>query len=155
MNNKRLTFFHALCITAIAFALNYLWEIAQCSRFFVHGDGGATRFAMLSATLGDVFMTWVVQVVLAIMTRRWLWLLDKWRWQQWAVFLGMALTMSLLVESVALAALRWSYTDINPRIPGTSISILPVFQLGVLLPATFGLSRRFLRNKSRGSCCLR
>lgn len=143
---------HAFFVTGIAFCLNYLWETIQCPRFFIHLDGEATPSGMVIATLGDVAMTWFAQAVVAIFSRRWLWLLERWRWQQWTLLLAVALVSSFLVEYWALDSERWAYTNINPRIPGTPISALPVAQLVLLFPLTFGLSRLLLRltEKSAG-----
>ena len=137
---------HAVCVTGIAFGLNYLWETMQCSRFFIHLDGKATPSAMVIATLGDVAMTWFAQVVVAAVSRRWLWLLERWRWPQWTLLLAVAVVLSVLVEYWALGSARWAYTDINPRIPGTAISALPVAQLVLMFPLTFGLTRLLLRS---------
>lgn len=146
VHDTRTVVLHVVFVTGIAFGLNYLWETIQCSRFFIHLDGQVTPAAMIVATLGDVAMTWFAQGVVAAVSRRWLWLLERWRWPQWTLLLALALTLSLLVEYWALGTARWAYTDINPRIPGTAISALPVAQLVLLLPLTFGLTRLLLRS---------
>lgn len=145
MYDKRSIVLHAVYVTGIAFGLNYVWEMIQCSRFFIHLDGEALPSAMVIATIGDVAMTWFVHSIIAIVSGRWLWLLDRWRWSHWALLLGTALALSFLVEGWALSNDLWSYTDCNPRIPGTSISALPVAQLLLLFPFTFGLTRKLLR----------
>ena len=61
------------------------------------------------------------------------------------MLLGVALALSASVESWALATSRWAYTNINPRVPGTPISVLPVAQLLLLFPLTFWLSRKVIR----------
>jgi len=146
MHDTRTIVLHAFFVTGIAFGLNYLWETMQCPRFFIHLDGEATPAVMVIATLGDVAMTWFAQVVVAIFSRRWLWLLERWRWPQWTLLLAVALALSLLVEYGAMGTARWAYTDLNPRIPGTAISALPVAQLVLLFPLTFWLVRALLRS---------
>jgi hypothetical protein len=143
--HKRTLVIHLCAVTGSAFVLNYLWENMQCPWFFIHRGGNAGQIAMLIATLGDVALTWMAQGLVAAVSGRWLWLLEPWRWQQWAVLLGAALALSVFVESWALATSRWAYTDINPRVPGTPISVLPVAQLLLLFPLTFGLSRKLIR----------
>jgi hypothetical protein len=145
MHDKRAIILHAFLLTGIAFGLHYVWENIQCSRFFMHPDGNSMPFAMLVATMGDVAMTWFAQGIVAAVSRRWLWLLERWRWPQWALLLGVALVFSFGVEIWALSTARWTYTDINPRIPGTSISVLPVAQLVLLFPLTFGMTRKLLQ----------
>jgi hypothetical protein len=100
---------------------------------------------MVLATLGDVAMTWIAQGLVAVVSKRWLWVLGPWRFRQWAMLLVAALALSFLVESWAMATSRWTYTVINPRVPGMSISVLPVAQMLLLFPLTFGLSRKIVR----------
>lgn len=145
MHDTRTFVLHVFFLTGVAFGLHYLWETMQCPRFFIHLDGKATPGVMVIATLGDVAMTWFAHVVVAIFSRRWLWLLARWRWPQWTLLLAVALALSFLIEYWALDTTRWAYTDINPRIPGTAISALPVAQLVLLFPLTFGLTRLLLR----------
>lgn len=149
MHDKQTIVLHALFVTGIAFGLNFLWETIQCPLFFIHLNGKTTPSAMIIASLGDVAMTWIAHGVVATVSRRWLWVLGQWRWQQWALLLGTALALSFLVEGWALATARWAYTDINPRIPGTSISALPVAQLVFLFPLTFGLTRMLLESVAK------
>lgn len=150
-HNKRVIVFHAWSVTGTAFVLNYLWENMQCPWFFIHRVGNAGQIAMVFATLGDVALTWMAQGLVAVVSRRWLWLLGPWHWRQWATLLGAALALSVFVETWALATSRWAYTAINPRVPGTPLSVLPVSQLLFLLPLTFGLSRKLIRLASNPS----
>lgn len=148
MHDKRAIVLHSCFVTGIAFGLNYLWENMQCPWFFIHRGGNTGQIAMVFATLGDVGLTWMAQGLVAAVSRRWLWLLGPWRWRQWTALLGAALALSVSVESWALAASRWAYTAINPLVPGTPISVLPVAQLLLLFPLTFGLSRKLIRMAS-------
>ncbi len=145
MPDKRAIVLHACFVTGSAFGLNYLWENMQCPWFFIPRDGNGGQIAMVIATLGDVTLTWMAQGLVAAVSRRWLWLLGPWHWRQWATLLGAALGLSVLVESWALTTSQWAYTAINPRVPGTPISMLPVAQLLLLFPLTFGLSRKLIR----------
>jgi hypothetical protein len=146
MHDKRALAIHACAVTGSAFVLNYLWENIQCPWFFIHRGGNGGQIAMIVATLGDVVLTWMAQGLIAAVSRRWLWLLGPWHWRQWAVLFGAALGLSVLVETWALATSRWAYTDINPRVPGTPVSVLPVAQLLLLFPLTFWLSRKIIRS---------
>jgi hypothetical protein len=150
-HNKRVLVLHAASVTGSAFVLNYLWENMQCPWFFIHRGGSAGQIAMVVATLGDIAMTWLAQGLVAVVSMRWLWLLGPWHWRQWAMLLGTALVLSVFVESWALATSRWAYTAINPRVPGTPISVLPIAQLLLLFPLTFGLSRKLVRWTSNPS----
>jgi hypothetical protein len=141
---------HAFVLSVVAFSLHYLWENIQCPLFFVHTKGDPNQIDMLIATLGDVVLTWLVYAGEALVARRWLWLLESWGWRQWATMLVMAVLMGVAVEWYALETSRWSYTNLTPQIPGTPISVIPVAQLLLLLPLSFGLTRWLLR--LRGSC---
>lgn len=55
--------------------------------------------------------------------------------------LSLALILSVAVETYALSIGRWAYTDAAPRLPGSSITVLPVAQLLVLFPLSFRLAR--------------
>jgi hypothetical protein len=145
MHDRRVVVVHALSVTGSAFVLHYLWENMQCPRFFIHTGGNVGQSAMVLATFGDVAMTWIAQGLVAVVSKRWLWVLGPWRFRQWAMLLVGALALSFLVESWAVATSRWAYTVINPRVPGMSISVLPVAQMLLLFPLTFGLSRKIVR----------
>jgi hypothetical protein len=136
---------HGLLLTAIALTLHYAWEVIQCPIFFVHPDGDVGSLAMLRATTGDLGATWLVQLSLALVTRRWTWSLEQWGVREWVLIEGLAIAMSVSVEFWALGSGQWSYTDGSPRFPGTPISVVPVAQFMILIPATFLLSKRLLR----------
>ncbi len=136
---------HALVLTAITFGLHYAWENLQCPLFFIHREGNATQIVMLIATVGDVAMTWLAQGIIGIVTGRWLWILGPVGRREWLVLMLIALIMSTSIESYALTTGRWSYTELNPLIPGTSVSIVPVAQLLVLFPVSFALTGWLLR----------
>ena len=145
MHKGRVIVVHALSVTGSAFVLHYLWENMQCPRFFIHTGGDAGQSAMVLASFGDVAMTWIAQGLVAVVSKRWLWVLGPWRFRQWSLLIVAALALSFLVESWALATSLWAYTVINPRVPGMSISALPVAQMVLLFPLTFGLSRKIVR----------
>jgi hypothetical protein len=142
---------HALWLSALAFALHYVWENAQCSLFFVHGPGEATQLAMLRAAAGDVVLTWIAQVAVAAASRRWLWMLHRWRLREWVVLEAVAVVLSVAVEVYALARGRWTYTPLNPRLPGLDVSIVPVLQLALLFPLTFHLVAWRLRRAAEAA----
>lgn len=127
-------------LSAIAFALHYAWENAQCGAFFVHATEAPTQVDMVRATLGDVAMTWLAYTTVTLATRRWNWPFDGWTWKVWGSLVGTALVMSVAVELYAIASGRWSYSAENPRIPGIGVSVLPVAQLLLLFPFAFWLT---------------
>ena len=129
----------AALTSSVAFALHYAWENVQCGRYFVHATPNPTQFDMMQATLGDVVMTWIAYAAVAVAAGRWDWPLGRWGRRHWVTLVGAGLAMSIAVERYALATARWSYTANNPRIPRFDVSVLPVAQMVLLLPATFGI----------------
>lgn len=135
-------------LSAIAFALHFAWENAQCGAFFMHATEAPTQIDMVRATLGDVAMTWLAYTTVTLATQRWNWPFDGWTWKVWGSLVGTALVMSVAVERYAIASGRWSYTTENPQIPGIGVSALPVAQLLLLLPLSFWLTAIAVRRAS-------
>lgn len=131
----------ALALMPLAFGLNFAWEYAQCRAFFVHGELPVTAAAMRIATLGDLALTGLAYLGVAALARSWRWPLEAWTARVWTGLLGLALVASIGIELNALATGRWSYTAAAPRLPFTPVSLLPVVQLLVLFPLSFGLAR--------------
>ena len=136
---------YCLVVSGTAFLLHFVWEWLQCPLFFVHRQSPPTLRAMLVATLGDMFLTWIAQLVMALVTRRWFWALRPWSRAETLSLISCGVVLGVGTEYWALATGRWAYTEMNPLVPGTGISALPVAQLVVLFPLTFWLTRRVLR----------
>jgi hypothetical protein len=135
----------AAVLTILAFALNWAWEEAGCRPFFVHSEPAHGRLAMARAAVGDVAMTWIGYAVIAAASRRWDWIGRPWSRRQWAALAVVATAMSIAVERIALASGRWSYTPVNPVLPGVAVSVIPILQLLLLLPLAFAGTRAVVR----------
>ena len=144
LNDERVRY--ALALTVIAFVLHYAWEHLQCPLFVHRGDDTAMGIAMVLATLGDVVLTWIVQVSVAAFSRRWIWPRGADR-ASWALVFLMAVVIAVIIERYALTTGRWSYAATNPQIPGLGVSWLPVAQLIILLPVSFLLADRCLASR--------
>ena len=138
---------HGLILSACAFFPHLVWEYVQCTLFFVHKGLPPTQTAMVIATLGDVLLTWIAYAAVAVVSGRWMWILERWKTRQWATIFAAALALSLFVEWRALSSGRWGYTELAPIIPGTTISVIPVLQLIILFPLSFHLTRYWLRRR--------
>lgn len=138
---------HAALLAVPALPLHYAWENIQCRLFFVHRANPANQWSMLQAAGGDLLLTWIAYLVVAMLTGRWLWLRGRWPPRVWISLLGTALVLSISIEFYALATHRWEYTAINPRIPGLGVSVIPMLQLLILFPVTFGLVRLWERRR--------
>jgi hypothetical protein len=143
--NRAILAKYCIIVTGAAFLLHFAWEWLQCPLFFVHRQSPPTLLSMLVATAGDTVLTWIAQLAMALLWRRWFWALRPWSRYQTLSLVGCGVVLGVATEYWALATRRWAYTDLNPLIPGTGLSVLPVAQLAVLFPLTFWLTRRTLR----------
>lgn len=140
MPRRKATWIFWLALTLVSFGLHFAWEYAQCEAFFVHVR--APRMApMLRATLGDLVLTGIAWLGTALVTWDRHWSLQRWTPRVWLSLLAFAIALSIAVELHALAMDWWRYTERAPRLPGTSVSALPVLQLLLLFPLSFGLAR--------------
>lgn len=130
-----------LTLAVVAFALNLAWEYAECEAFFVHGSLPQTWLSLILATFGDVALTAVAYLVVAGAMRDLRWPLCRWTSRAWTIQVALAVILSALIEIHALRSGRWSYSAAAPLLPGTPISLVPMLQLVLLLPACFGLGR--------------
>jgi hypothetical protein len=135
-------------LSLISFPVHLAWEWAQCQPYFVHRAAPATAASMLIASLGDVALTLLAYFGVAAIHGA-SWPLRPWPAGVWLVLLGLALIMGFALETYALNAGRWVYTDAAPRLPGSSISVLPVAQLLILFPLSFRLARALAWRFSR------
>ena len=67
------------------------------------------------------------------------WLLKPLRAKVWLLVVIFAIAEAVIVEAMGLSMGRWTYLPVTPLIPGTPISLIPVTQLALLFPATFGV----------------
>lgn len=129
-----------LVVAAISFPLHFAWEWLQCQPYFIHLATPPTVGAMLLATTGDVMLTLAIYTGVRLACGP-AWPLGSWPAAAWVVMLTLALVISVAIEHHALKTGRWSYTEHAPIIPGSSLSALPIAQLLLLVPLSFGLAR--------------
>lgn len=128
-------------LAVVSLALHFVWEYLQCAAFFVHGREPASVGAMLRATLGDLVLTALAWLGTALVAWDRHWALRRWTPRVWLALVVLAIALSVTVELHALAMGWWFYTDRAPLLPLTPVSILPVLQLLLLFPLSFGLAR--------------
>lgn len=131
---------HAAILSVIAFLLHFAWENVQCPLFFVHGTYDATWGGMVTATLGDVVITWGLYSSIAAVRRDWRWPVAGWKLRDWVLFAAIALLIGFAIELRALAQDRWAYRAGTPLVPGTRVSVIPLLQLLLLTPVVIQLS---------------
>ncbi len=141
MTRRRAQWIFWPVLALVSLVLHFVWEYLQCEAFFVHGARLQGGGAMLRATLGDLVLTSIAYAGTALVARSWNWSLRTWTPRVWLSLLGFALALSVSVELHALAMDRWHYTERAPLLPLTQVSVLPVLQLVLLFPLSFGLAR--------------
>lgn len=128
-------------LALVSFGLHAAWEYAQCEAFFVHVREPGGFGAMLRAALGDLALTGIAYLGVALVAWDRHWPLRRWTPRVWLALMGLAVGLSVTIEMHALAMDWWRYTERAPLLPLTSVSALPVLQLILLFPLSFGLAR--------------
>lgn len=131
------TIFRVMIIATISFILHFIWEILQCTLFYVHGLLPPTITAMIGATFGDTVMTRATFVIVAFATSDFLWVYHRWTPLHWLMIETAALIQSIGIEKIGLQMKRWSYKPLAPILPFIEVGLFPVLQLIILIPVTF------------------
>lgn len=146
-DNKRTTpakFFYVK-LAIIAFALNWIWEIAQMSAY--QSADASTLESLISCTLAtviDVVIILAIYGIAAFLFRR-----QDWKFYLTAALLG-ALS-AILFEKVAFAFDLWSYNERMPVVPIIKTGLFPFVQLATLAPLAIWLAAKFDAGNRNGS----
>ncbi|ALW85220.1 hypothetical protein AUC43_09000 [Hymenobacter sedentarius] len=127
---------------ALAFLLNYAWELSHCTLYQGVGyDLPHVAFLALAA-LADAIMVGLLYFGFALVYRNGLWARHL---SAERIFWLMAAggTGATLSEVAHLAAGNWAYTAQMPIIPGIGVGLTPVLQFMVLPAVIYSLSARF------------
>lgn len=131
-------------LSVISFLFQYLWEYFQCGIFYIMPVETASSL-MISAVIGDVFITLTLYLILAFMNKRFDWIIAKWQSKELIVMILYSLFVSFYFESSALYTGRWTYSNEMPLFPNTGIGLLPVLQLLILIPLTCYISKKIIK----------
>jgi len=101
---------------------------------------------MIIAVLGDVAITLLLYVILAIVNKNLNWLSKRQDLKDYAIIILYGLVASFYFEINALSTGRWSYSNNMPLLLNTGIGIVPVIQLLILFPVTFIMSKKISKN---------
>lgn len=134
---------NALRWTAIAFALNLLWEIGQIRLYTIYQDGdlATIAYAIAHCTVGDAMIAFACYLVAAGLTRDLAWPVHRpAAGIAIAVVSGLAYTVFSEWLNVSVRG-SWAYAESMPRISG--IGVAPLLQwllvpLGTLFWLRFG-----------------
>lgn len=141
---RRSTALRIAVIAAIAFILNWLWEMLQMPAYqeMAHRSWAETARICTIATLGDVAATLGVYGIGALAARDPRWgLRDNWHVYGTAAILGAGIATG--IEWHAMSEGAWSYTDLMPMVPLLDVGLLPWLQLTILIPASLWFGARF------------
>ncbi len=127
------TFFGVLF--AVAFGLNWIWEISQTFAFEMSGISGGKM--LLFCTFAAVIDGFVAIAIYRILHK--IIAVVNWKFYLAATVLG-ALS-AVFFEQTAFTFGLWEYNEKMIVVPFTKIGLLPFVQLTVLVPAAILLSR--------------
>jgi hypothetical protein len=126
---------HVLIFSAISFSLNFIWEWLQCEPYFIHRGTQANPLTMVKASLGDAILSFIILGFALLVNKTY----TKKRLISYKGFVLLetcAFFVALTVEKLALVSGRWAYTEKNPLVPFLKVSLLPIFQLLILIPVS-------------------
>ena len=126
----------SVTVFAIAFGLNFVWEMAQASLYVSMGSAWEATRRCLVASVGDGAMVLAVLVATLALAGR------ASVERQYVVSVALALAVAVAVEWWGLSQGRWAYLPEMPRVPGTAFGIVPLLQLAVLTPTTMRFADR-------------
>lgn len=149
MTKLKKLFKNLFIIGLVAFILQYAWESLVCDLFYTMS--ATTNYVRLltSATFGDVNMTLGLYILLSFVNKNLNWFLNKWGSKEYTIFILYSLFFSFYFEISALYLGRWSYSNEMPLFPNTNIGLVPIFQLFLLFPLTFFISKLIIKRIKR------
>lgn len=139
-----------LASAAVAFASNWVWEMAQMPAFeeISRKPWRETVLTCTWASVGDVAITGGVYLVVALFARNLRWGITA-RAGWYFVAAGLGFGAATLGEWWALRTGRWSYSARMPLFPGLQVGVLPLLQLSLLIPVSLLAGRLFARRSLR------
>lgn len=129
-----------LLLGAVAFGLNWVWEMAQIFAFEFMPDGGIKihLFCTLSAVI-DVIVTVVIYRMLKSLMK-----VREAKFYLAAAFWGAV--CAVVFEWLAVGFGLWSYNGMMPVMPFLGTGLLPFTQLTLLVPFAIWLTGKIQKN---------
>lgn len=136
-------------IYAAAFLINYLWEMLQMPFFSDMNYGElAAWFFCFKASIGDANIILFIFILGRVLFRDWEWVQQLNGIKLVYLFLTGA-TIAILIETHALSAGRWRYSQIMPTLLFIEVGLVPVIQLIILPISSFLVASRFRSSANR------
>ncbi len=135
--------YNLVSLTVIAFISNVIWENLQAPLYKGYSSFWQHFYICFIATLGDVLIILFVFAIFTLLYRNAYWFY-KMSSMQVIILAILGAIIAISMEVFALNVGRWAYTNAMPTIGG--IGIFPVLQLAIILPLTFYLTSKFIKN---------
>ncbi len=118
---------------AVAFSLNWIWEISQTFAFDMSGVSGGKMllfctFAAVIDGIVTIAIFWILHKIMAVV---------NWKFYLLAAVLGAS--SAVFFEQIAFTFDLWLYDDKMPVLPVLGTGLLPFMQLTMLVPLAIWL----------------
>src|SRR6266542_342540 len=130
----------ATAVFVPALALNFGWELLQCSLYIMPPDTGSIWWHCLRASLGDAVLVLLIWALGWLIFRSGFWFKTPGA-KGYAVMVVGGLWLGAAMEWISVHVLkRWTYEPEMPIVPLLQGGLLPLIQLAVLSPLVFRLA---------------
>ena len=124
-------------LAAIAFALNWVWEVLQMFAYQTKWEE-SWRDTALFCTLATIIDVLIILFIFKLVKK---FILERGAKFYLATAL-LGVLSAVVIEIVAVGLGLWSYDATMPQVPLIKVGVLPFLQLMLLTPATVWLSSR-------------
>lgn len=118
-------------LAAIAFLLNFLWEMAQAPLFSMFVSYRQHLAKCLVASVGDVAVVLLLYLFISLLRNDFFWI-NYIRAIDVLIVVALGSAFAIVFEKWALATTRWNYGQAMPLIPVFRVALLPVIQMALL-----------------------
>lgn len=137
-----------LVLLVVGFLLNLVWELLQMPLFTESVPYLDHVGLCVFASVGDAMMVLALYALMAGVRRDRYWIRDL-RWPEVATTVLLGALLAWAIEEWSLSTGYHAYRPGMPRFPGSSVSLLPLLQMGSLPMLSFLASDRLLRALGR------
>ena len=129
----------AAAVFLIAVLFNFPWELAQSPLYFAMPPFPTRLWHCFVASLGDGVLLLLMWATGWAVFRQKVWFTPPCA-ARYMVIVVAGVVLGVIVEAAALAAGRWSYAPLMPRV--WNLGVAPLLQMVLLPPLTFALVAR-------------
>ena len=133
-------------IIITALPLHFIWEMLQMPLYQCQLGFSQCVSICFVASLGDVVMTLVIFILIAIAYQDFNWHIDLHN-GKYILAAVIGLLFAIIFEQFAVQTSRWEYSLLMPLIPLLKIGMSPALQMTLLTPLVFKLVNILSKNK--------